>query len=131
MYIKLLMATALAGIALVGCDNVDKKVPPGAQYESDNTGKNIRDRNRSTYTPGDQSESDADLIITKKIRQAVIEDNTLSGNAKNVKIITAEGVVVLRGPVNSAEEKNKVGSIAAKVEGVKKVNNQLETAPAK
>ena len=99
---------------------------PTAQTAPDNTGRNVRDRDGTTLTPGDQSESKADLDLTQRIRQAVVADDSLSTTAHNVKIITNEGVVTLRGPVNSDQEKTKIAAAAKNVVGVKQVENQLE-----
>jgi hyperosmotically inducible periplasmic protein len=99
-----------------------------ADYPADNSGKNVRDRQESAQTPGDQSNSKADLAITQAIRKAVVADNALSTKAHNVKIITADGVVTLRGPVNSSEEKDKIAAKAKSVAGVKSVENKLEIA---
>jgi osmotically-inducible protein OsmY len=66
---------------------------------ADNSGRNQRDRSMETKTSGDQSESSADINITAAIRRAVMHEDSLSMMAKNVKIITADGVVTLRGPV--------------------------------
>jgi osmotically-inducible protein OsmY len=95
-------------------------------YPADNTGKNVRDRSGDTLTTGDQSEDKADLNITQEVRKAIVADDSLSTNAHNVKIITAGGVVTLRGPVNNDAEKAKVGATAQKIAGVKHVDNQLE-----
>lgn len=92
---------------------------------ADNTGKNERDKSGQTATPFDQSESDADLQITVKIRQEVIKDDDLSLLAKNVKIITSDSRVVLRGPVKSEAEKEKI-AVFAKSAGAGEVINQLE-----
>ncbi|WP_228840678.1 BON domain-containing protein [Candidatus Protochlamydia phocaeensis] len=92
----------------------------------DNTGRNTRDRNPSAVTPGEQSESEADRTITQKIRQALMDDDALSTNAKNVKIMTINGVVTLRGVVNNDKEKNEIGKKAKAVSGVKNVDNQIE-----
>ena len=75
-----------------------------ADYPADNSGKNVRDRNNAP-TPGDQSNSKSDIAITQEVRKAVMADKALSTNAHNVKIITQNGVVTLRGPVKSPEEK--------------------------
>jgi hyperosmotically inducible periplasmic protein len=101
---------------------------PLAQTAPDNTGRNVRDREGKTLTPGDQSESKADLDLTQRIRQAVVADESLSTTAHNVKIITVNGVVTLRGPVNSDQEKAKIAAVAEKIAGVKQVDNQLEIA---
>jgi hypothetical protein len=96
--------------------------------EPDNTKVNERDRGASTLTPLDQGENETDRTITQKIRQAVVGSDALSTSAKNVKIITNGQVVTLRGPVKSEEEKAEIAAMAQRVEGVKRVDNQLEIA---
>ncbi len=91
----------------------------------DNTKVNKRDRSDAALTPMDQSNNQADLDITQKIRKAVMADSSLSFTAKNVKIITQNGKVTLRGPVNNAEERNAIEAAARKVAGAQ-VDNQLE-----
>lgn len=98
--------------------------------KTDNTEKNRRDRAGETKTPVDQSNSPEDLKITQSIRQAVVKDKGLTMTAKNVKIITAGGMVTLRGPVNSAEEKTKIEQLAKAAAGEAKVDNQLEVKAA-
>ena len=97
-------------------------------YPADNSGNNVRYRQDTAVTATDQSNSKADLNITQAIRKAVMADKKLSTNAHNVKIITANGVVTLRGPVKSAKEKKNIGAKAARVAGVTRVDNQLEIA---
>lgn len=97
-------------------------------HEADDTGKNERDRTGDTKTSGDQSESEMDRGITQRIRQAVVADDSLSTQAKNTKIITANGVVTLRGPVASSQEKAQIATLANQVDGVKRIENQLEVA---
>ena len=101
---------------------------PPAQTAADNSAKNVRDRDGSTLTPGDQSESKADLDLTQRIRQAVVADTSLSTTAHNIKIITVDGVVTLRGPVTSEQEKTKIVTTTQQIAGVKKVQNHLEIA---
>ena len=124
--VVLLLSTAL----LVGCSknrSEDKQVSQTA-VEPDNSGRNVRDRNDQNKTAGDQSENEADRTITQNIRQAVTADDSLSTNAKNVKIITNDGTVTLRGPVKSEKEKAEIEAKAKQVAGVKRVDNQLEVA---
>jgi hyperosmotically inducible periplasmic protein len=97
----------------------------------DNSDKNERDRDHKTLTPGDQSETAEDRKLTQAIRQAVMKDKSLTMTAKNVKIITAQGKVTLRGPVNSAEEKTKIDDLAKAASGQVPVDNQLEVKVAK
>ena len=96
------------------------------EYAPDNTGRNVRDRDDRNPTSGDQSESTADRDLTQKIRRAVVDDDSLSTSAHNIKIITVDGVVTLRGPVKSAQERNSIGEKAVKIAGAGKVKNQLE-----
>ena len=93
---------------------------------ADNTSQNVRDRNDATLTPLDQGTSKADVEMTAKIRKEIIAADVLSVNAKNVKIITSNGRVTLRGPVNSEEEKRTIGEMAIRHAGSDQVNNQLE-----
>jgi osmotically-inducible protein OsmY len=99
---------------------------PPAQTAPDNTGRNVRDRGGATLTPGDQSETEADRTLTQRIRQAVVADDALSTTAKNVKIITVNGVVTLRGPVKTMAEKRTIEATAQQIAGADKVDSQLE-----
>jgi osmotically-inducible protein OsmY len=92
----------------------------------DNTGRNVRDRGGATRTPVDQSESEADRTVTQQIRKAVVSDDSLSTVAKNVKIITADGVVTLRGPVQNPHERESIEAKARQLAGMNQVDNQLE-----
>jgi osmotically-inducible protein OsmY len=96
------------------------------EYDADNSAKNTRDRSDQTLTPTDQGESAADRELSANIRKAIVDDDALSMNAHNVKIITKGGVVTLRGPVKNASEKASVAAKAQKIAGVKRVDNQLE-----
>src|SRR6187402_1237831 len=109
-----------------GSEKLDVKAAEPAA--ADNTEKNERDRKASALTPGDQGESEADRTITQRVRQGVVGHDGLSTTAANVKIITVDGVVTLRGPVKNAEERSTVGAIAQRMDGVKRVDNQLEIA---
>jgi len=94
---------------------------------ADNTKLNQRDASGKTLTPEDQSRGTAlDVELTRKIRQELVGDKTLSTDAQNIKIITLDGVVTLRGPVASSAEQAKVDGLAKKISGVKKVDNQTE-----
>lgn len=92
----------------------------------DNTAVNQRDRSSESKTSGDQSNNSADLKTTQAIRQALIKDDQLSMTAKNIKIITANGQVTLRGPVKTADEKAKVDQIAKSAASGALIVNQLD-----
>lgn len=133
MDLKLLSALAL--IAAVGCNNSGatgtQPNEPGtspANVAADDTAKNKRDRSSAAVTPGDQNENETDRTITQQIRQGVVASDALSMSAKNVKIVTANGIVTLRGPVETQTEKSQITQLVKKVEGVKQVDNQLEIA---
>jgi hyperosmotically inducible protein len=117
---NLILCTLGLGVALAiaGCDQNNNPTPSAqaANAPADNTRKNARDRGTDALT------------ITQGVRQAVMKDDALSMTAKNVKIITIDGVVTLRGPVKSADERARVAALAQQTGNVKSVDNQLEIA---
>ena len=94
--------------------------------EADNTKRNSSEQNKNTDTAEKQSNSKDDLALTQKVRQAVMKDGSLSMNAKNVKIIAQDGKITLKGPVDSQQEKDTIGTEAGEIAGKDKVDNQLE-----
>lgn len=92
----------------------------------DNTRRNVRDRDDQTLTPLNQGNSKSDVATTAQIRKEIIAGKNMSVNARNVKIITNNGRVTLRGPVNTAEEKRLIGEIAERIARSENVDNQLE-----
>jgi hyperosmotically inducible protein len=106
-------------------------VAAGEDTNADNTAINQRDRSGETNTSADQSNSSADLKITQAVRQALMKDGELSTTAKNIKVITANGQVTLRGPVNNAQEKAKIDQIARSAGGGAKIVDQLDVKEAK
>lgn len=95
----------------------------------DNTKVNDRDRSANQPTADQQKENRPDRDITKQIRQAIMKDKSLSTYAHNVKIITQGGIVTIKGPVRSEEEKRAVEAKAEEVAGEGKVHNQLDVKP--
>jgi hyperosmotically inducible protein len=123
----LLLPIVLAGLAgYPVLAQPDDTPAPANRVAPDNTEKNVRDRDDKALTPLDQSENEADLSLTQRIRQAVVDDDSLSTNAKNVKIITVNGRVTLRGPVDSEQEKEAIATKAQQIAGADKVDDQLE-----
>jgi hyperosmotically inducible protein len=99
----------------------DQTAAPNAT-SPDNSAKNKMQSN----TADQQSEATSDRMLTKKIRQALIADKSLSTYGHNVKIITKDGSVTLKGPVHSEEEKQSIVSKAAEIAGgPDKVTDQL------
>ncbi len=98
------------------------------QPASDNTKSN---RDQPLPTADQQKMNSSDRAITQKIRKAIHEDKNLSSYAHNIKIITEDGKVTLRGPVRSEEEKDSLENKAVAVAGADNVTDQLEIAPPK
>jgi len=105
--------------------NTSSRIYPSGK-DVDNTGHNARDRSGATVTPGDQGNNKSDLETTRRIRRALAENGQLSTTAKNVKIITSNGKVTLRGPVDTRAEQQTIIAIAKGVAGDSSVDNQLE-----
>jgi osmotically-inducible protein OsmY len=99
--------------------------------EVDNSRINARDRDNATLTPGDQGTTPADQQTTQKIRKALVSGpSDYSMTAKNVKIITTNGRVTLRGPVKSTAEKEGIVALAKSIAGEGNVDDQLEVKAA-
>jgi hyperosmotically inducible protein len=98
------------------------------QTPPDNTKQN---KDQTSPTADDQKMNPADRAITQKIRKALHDDSALSTYAHNIKIITQDGKVTLRGPVRSEDEKTSIEAKAVAVAGAGNVTNQLEVAPPK
>jgi hypothetical protein len=121
---------ALGSLAL-GASLMAMPVPrnqDNQQTAPDNTKKN---KDQSSPTADQQKVNPTDRAITQKIRKAVHDDTSLSTYAHNIKIITQDGKVTLRGPVRSEDEKNNLQAKAVTVAGQENVTNRLEIAPSK
>jgi osmotically-inducible protein OsmY len=127
--LALLLALAVGVPAIAADPTPTQKFPEEASEQpADNTGRNLRDRDGSTLTPADQSGDAADRELVQKIRQEVVADDSLSTLAHNVKIVSQDGVVTLRGPVRSDAEREQIVATAERYAGSGKVHNQLEVA---
>ena len=89
---------------------------------------NRPDRQANEMTADDQGNSKQDVDTTRQIRKQLMDETTLSTNAKNIKVITKDGRVTLRGQVNTSDEKDKVEKIAKQVAGMEKVKSEVEVA---
>ncbi len=107
---------------------------PASRYQDpqqtppDNTKQN---KDQTNPTADQQKMNPADRALTQKIRKAIHDDTTLSTYAHNIKIISQDGKVTLRGPVRSEDEKNNIEAKAVAVAGQGNVTDQLEIAPSK
>jgi hyperosmotically inducible periplasmic protein len=96
----------------------------------DNTSVNKRDRNPGEATADQQKMNAADRALTAKIRKSVVADKSLSTYAHNVKIISQNGTVTLKGPVHSDDEVTSIMAKATEVAGSPdKVVNQMSVKP--
>ncbi|HUL35685.1 MAG TPA: BON domain-containing protein [Candidatus Eisenbacteria bacterium] len=104
---------------------VAARTPAAASQEPDNTSTNKQETRPGSATADQQKETPADRDLAKKIRKSIVDDSSLSTSAHNVKIIVRDGRVVLKGPVQSEDEKMRIGAKAVEIAGVGKVKNYL------
>jgi osmotically-inducible protein OsmY len=91
----------------------------------DNTKVNQRDRATSERTADQAKENTSDREIMRKIRRAIVSDKSLSTYAHNVKVISENGKVTLKGPLHSDDERKNIEAKAVEVAGSGNVTNQL------
>jgi osmotically-inducible protein OsmY len=118
---------ALSALLAVGAVVVAQDTSPAPA--PDNTKTNERDRSPSQATADQQKENPSDRDIARDIRRSIVQDKSLSTYAHNVKIIAQNGMVTLKGPVRSEEEKSAIEAKAAQIVGKDKVTSQLEVKP--
>lgn len=99
--------------------------------KADNTKMNKQDRADTAVTADQQKMNAADRELAQKVRKAITSDKSLSTYAHNVKVIARDGMVTLKGPVRTAEEKTAVEAKATEAAGTGKVTNELTIAPKK
>jgi len=97
--------------------------------DADNTGINERDRQPGAATADTQLNDKEDIALTSKIRRSIVSDRALSLSAHNVKIVSRNGAVTLKGPVKTASEKKTIEDKASALAGASKVTSELEVAP--
>jgi len=96
---------------------------------ADNTKVNQRDRSSDQPTADQQKMNPSDRDITQQIRKSIVADKSLSTYAHNVKVITQNGMVTLKGPVRTEEDKKAIEDKAAQVAGAEKVTSEIEVQP--
>lgn len=115
MFVSILISTSLYGLNALA----------GEEVKSDNSKVNQKIEAHHESNTQEQGSSDMDIKTTQDIRQQVVSQDSFSTNAKNVKIITRKGKVILKGPVKTMAEKNKIESIATSIAGKTKVTNEI------
>jgi hyperosmotically inducible periplasmic protein len=115
----MLLKVIVIGLALAGS--------AAAQTKPDNTKVNRPDQ----ISADAQKNGKTDLEITRDIRRSIVADKSLSTYGHNVKVITANGLVTIKGPVRSEDERKAIEAKAIEVAGRDRVTNELTVAPAK
>ena len=138
---KTLARASWAIVAIFGPGGLIAVVAPGSaaqeptvnaqQPAPDNIRPNRRDRRAMGPTAADQRNNRSDLATTKKIRQLVMKDKSLSASAHHVEIATQDGTVTLKGPVRSDAEKLSIEAKAADIVGKERVVSELVVEPKK
>jgi hyperosmotically inducible periplasmic protein len=127
--------TALSGLLFMGLllagQAFAQTAPEPQAAPADNTKVNQRDRSPNEPTADQQKENRSDREITQQIRQSIVKDKSLSSYAHNVKIITENGQVTLKGPVRSDDEKRAIEAKAIDVVGRTKLTSELDVQPQK
>jgi len=100
-----------------------------SQDRQDNTRINQRDRNPGEATADQQKSNPADRDLTSKIRKAIVDDKSLSTYAHNVKVISQNGTVTLKGPVRSDAEMKSILAKAQEMAGTDRVVNEMSVQP--
>ena len=109
------MKNSKIAIAVVYC--VAAVACYGQATEPDNTKVNKRDRSAAAVTADQQKGNVSDRELTAKIRRSIMADKSLSSYAHNIKIVSQNGTVTLKGPVKSDDEKKVVLAKAVEVAG--------------
>jgi hyperosmotically inducible periplasmic protein len=122
-YLSAMGATLFLGASLLA------SVPQNQQPAPDNTKNNQGDASKDAMTADQQKMNPADRDTSRQIRKSIMQDKTLSTYAHNIKIITRDGKVTLKGPVRSDDDKANIEAKAVAVAGAGNVTNKLEIAP--
>lgn len=99
---------------------------PQPATQTTTTELNQRDADGARPLPTDQSNDSADLQLLAELRQRITAQDNLSVSAQNIKILTRQGKVQLRGPVASPAEKSTIEQLVRATPGVTEVQNSLD-----
>jgi hyperosmotically inducible protein len=127
---KLEIRSVVCALALSGALLTGSLQAQDTQAAPDNTKANKGDRNtQSTNADKAMKNNLSDREVEAHIRREIVKDKNLSTYAHNVKIVSANGKVTLRGPVRSDEEKQTVEQYAKKYAADQNVINELTVKP--
>lgn len=102
-----------------------------AQTAADNSKVNERDTSKKEMTADQQKSNENDTQITAQIRKDLMNEKNLSTYAQNIKIITVNGKVTLKGPVRSMAEQNIILKSARAAAGPSNIVNEIAITPEK
>jgi hyperosmotically inducible protein len=123
-------STVILTALFCGAAAISQGQTPDPAVKPDNTEMNKRDRNSGEATADQQKMNAADQDLTQRIRQSIMSDKSLSSYAHNIKIISQNGTVTLKGPVKSDDEKKIVLAKAVAVAGsADKVTDEVSVTP--
>ncbi len=125
IWLVLLTASLAGSGTLLGAQTTDQST----SAQADNTKVNQRDQNTNEPTADQQNNNRSDRDITQQIRKAITQDKSLSSYGHNVKVITQNGQVTLKGPVRSDDEKKAIEAKATEIAGENKVTSELAVKP--
>jgi hyperosmotically inducible periplasmic protein len=130
---KLARQLTLMGAALIFTASLSAAPVPQSNQQPapDNSKTNQGDASQGAITADQQKMNPADRETSRQIRSAIVKDKTLSTYSHNIKIITQNGKVTLKGPVRSDDEKANIEAKAAAVAGADNVTDLLTIAPMK
>lgn len=117
--------------SLAFCTSLMAMPHPRFQDPQQPAADNTKVNKDQSPTADNQKMNPGDREITQKIRKSIHQDNSLSTYAHNIKIISQDGKVTLRGPVRSEEDKKNLQAKAEAVAGDGNVTNLLEIAASK
>ena len=101
----------------------------GGQQPADNTKMNQGDRNQNEPTADQQKENSSDRALAQQVRRALVKDKSLSTYAHNIKVIAQNGIVTLKGPLHSDQEKQAIECKAAEAAGgADKIKSEIDVA---
>ena len=121
--------TLVICVSAMGVVWAQQEPATSGQQPADNTKINQRDRNQNEPTADQQKENSSDRVLAQQVRRALVKDKSLSTYAHNIKVIAQNGVVTLKGPVRSDEEKQAIEAKAAEAAGGSdKIKSEIDVA---
>ena len=121
--------TLIISVGAIGMAWAQQEPATTGQQPADNTKINQRDRTQNEPTADQQKENSSDRALAQQVRRALVKDKSLSTYAHNIKVIAQDGVITLKGPVHSDQEKQAIEAKAAEAAGgADKIKSEIDVA---